>query len=117
MEELSLCTRLANWPGASRQEPAGIGAMAAHIRACSLCRHGRIRLPGGFRVEDDLTHDQCRGHLPAYYEATRPVYPLVHVADAELVAVTLHLATCVSCREEYDALCLLSELEERDEGD
>lgn len=89
--------------------------MAAHIRTCPLCRHGRIRLPEDFRVPGDLTHDQCRKFFPTYYEATRPEYPLGSVPEAEIVAVTLHLATCAPCRQEYDELCLLSELEERNE--
>ena len=90
--------------------------MAAHIHDYPLCRHGRIRLPGNFRVHNDLTHDQCLKFFPPYYEATRPEYPLASMPDSELVAVTLHLATCAQCREEYDVLCLLAELEERGEA-
>jgi len=118
MEAPSLCTQLASWLSpAAWQEPAAIEAMAAHIRACPLCRHGRIRLPEDFRVDNDLTHEQCRESFPTYYEATRTQYPLASMPDGGLVAVTLHLATCDQCREEYDALCLLSEQEERGEDD
>lgn len=91
--------------------------MAAHIRTCPLCRHGRIRLPEDFRIGDGLTHDQCRQFSPTYYEATRQEYPLASMSDKELIAVTLHLATCAKCREAYDILCLLSELEERGEDE
>lgn len=113
-----LCTRLASWLSAAAwQDPAGIGAMAAHIRTCPRCRHGRMWVPGDFRVDDDLTHEQCQEFFPTYYEATRPEHSLASMPDGELVAVTLHLGTCAECREVYDALCLLSELEERGEGE
>jgi hypothetical protein len=116
MEVPSPCTQLGSWLSAAAwQAPAGIEAMAAHIYACPLCRHGRIELPGNFRSDSDLTHDQCQGYFPTYYEATNPEYPLASMPDAELVAVTLHLATCAKCREIYDGVCLLSELEERNE--
>jgi hypothetical protein len=116
MEDQSLCTQLGNWLSAtSWQEPAGVAAIAAHIRACPHCCKGLVRLPEHFRFDNDLTHDQCLASLPTYYEATRPEYPLVSMPDADLVAVTLHLATCAQCREIYDSLCVISELEEQGE--
>lgn len=117
MEARSLCTQLADWlNAASWQEPAGIAALAAHIHACPSCRQGRIRLPEGFRVDNDLSHDQCQAHFPTYYEATRPEHPLATMAGSALVAVTLHMAGCAQCREVYEALCFIWELEERGEG-
>jgi hypothetical protein len=87
----------------------------AHIRSCPYCRSGVVHLaqelPGRFL----LSCDQCRARFPAYYEHTRPEYPLVEMADAEIIAMVLHLGQCDVCREEYEELVLLSELEERDE--
>jgi predicted anti-sigma-YlaC factor YlaD len=90
-------------------------SIIAHIRACPLCRSGVVHLaqelPGRFL----LSCEQCRARFPAYYELTRPEYPLVEMADAEIIAMILHLGQCDECREEYQELVLLSELEERDE--
>lgn len=107
------CSEPASWFKTAWQEPAGIEALAAHIYRCPLCRMGRIGLPEDFHLDTPLSHQQCQASFPVYYEATRPEYPLVSVPGRELVAVALHLATCRECRDQYDALCMISDLEER----
>jgi len=66
-------------------------------------------------ANDPLSCDQCRARFPAYYEATRPEFPLIEMEDAELAEMAFHLSHCASCHEEYEQLVLLSELEERNE--
>jgi len=91
-------------------------AVAAHIRSCPLCQRGVVQLSEALITGLVLTCDQCRARLPAYYEATRPVHPLADLSDWEIAEVAMHLACCASsCREEYEELVLLAELEERDE--
>ena len=90
--------------------------IAAHIRSCPLCQRGVVRLSEALIAGPTLTCDQCRARLPAYYEATRPEHPLADLSDWEVAGVARHLALCTSsCREEYEELMLLAELEERDE--
>lgn len=62
-----------------------------------------------------LSCDQCRARFPDYYEATRPVYPLVAMPEQQIAEVARHLGGCPTCHEEYADLVLLSELEERGE--
>ena len=40
---------------------------------------------------------------------------LVEMSNLELAEVALHLGNCASCKEQYELLVLLSELEERDQ--
>jgi hypothetical protein len=86
-----------------------------HIRSCSQCQRGIAELSEELLARQALTCDQCRERFPAYYEATRPEYPLVEMSDVEMAEMLLHLGWCASCREEYEELVLLSELEERGE--
>lgn len=90
--------------------------IVAHIRSCPLCQRGVKGLSEALIDGPTLTCDQCRTRLPAYYEATRPEHPFVDLSDWEVAGVAKHLALCTSsCREEYEELMLLAELEERDE--
>jgi len=89
--------------------------IVTHIRSCSLCCHGLVRLTKELVASDPLSCEQCRSRFPAYYEATRPEYPLVEMTDEELAEIAFHLSHCAACHEEYEQLVLLSELEERNE--
>ena len=89
--------------------------IAAHIRSCLWCYHGVVRLSQALIAEDPLNCDQCRARFPDYYEATRPDYPLVEMDDTEIAETAFHLSHCRACREQYQILMLLSELEERNE--
>ena len=89
--------------------------IATHVRSCTHCHHGLVRLTEALIADDPLSCDQCRTRFPVYYEATRPEYPLVQMKDAELAETAFHLSHCASCHEEYEELVLLSELEERNE--
>jgi hypothetical protein len=86
-----------------------------HIHVCPHCRHGIVQLAYDLLQDDPLSCEQCRQHFPAYYEATRPDYPLVEMSDTTMARIVYHLSHCDGCREEYRVLVLLSELEERDE--
>jgi predicted anti-sigma-YlaC factor YlaD len=90
-------------------------SIIVHIRSCPRCRSGVVRLPQELPGRVLLSCEQSRARFPAYYEVTRPEYPLVEMADAEIIAMILHLGRCDECREEYQELVLLSDLEERDE--
>lgn len=89
--------------------------IATHIRTCKTCNQGIEHLSKVLITNDELTCEQCRSKFPSYYEATRPDYPLVEMSNIELAEVALHLGNCASCKEQYEMLVLLSELEERDE--
>ena len=89
--------------------------IAAHVRSCVDCHHGLVLLAEALIANDPLSCDQCRPRFPAYYEATRPEFPLIEMEDAELAEMAFHLSHCASCHEEYEELVLLSELEEHDE--
>ena len=93
-----------------------VTGIVAHIRSCPHCRHGLPQLSTALVARSTLTCNQCRARFPAYYEATRPEYPLVHMSNSEILKIMLHLGSCYACRVEYEELVLLSELEERDEG-
>jgi hypothetical protein len=82
---------------------------------CPLCQEKVVQLAEALALQSDLTCDLCSRRLPAYYEATRPEYPLVELSDVEMMEVSIHLSGCPSCRDAYDEFVLLSELEERDE--
>jgi hypothetical protein len=95
------------------QEPTpGLGA---HVRSCPNCQRGIEQFASAFVVQNVLTCEQCRARFPRYYEATRPEYALVEMAEFEIAEVVLHLGQCANCRGEYEELMLLWELEERDE--
>lgn len=101
-----------NW----RDDESMSRCIATHIRICRNCHHGLVHLKDALVGSDDaLTCDQCRATFPTYYEATRPAYPLVEMADKEMARVAFHLSQCDTCHEEYEVLLLLAELEERDE--
>lgn len=89
--------------------------IVTHMRSCAQCQRGIAQLSEELLARQVLTCDQCRRRFPTYYEATRPEYPLVEMADVEMAEMLLHLNWCASCREEYEELVLLSELEERGE--
>jgi hypothetical protein len=89
--------------------------IAAHIRSCQTCNFGIELLSEELITYHELTCEQCRARFPAYYEATRPDYPLVEMSNIEMAEVALHLGHCASCKEQYEMLVLLSEIEERDE--
>lgn len=91
------------------------GAIVEHIRTCPHCRHGIVRLAYDLLQDDPLSCEQCRQHFPAYYDATRPDYPLVEMTDGAMARMVFHLSHCDACREQYAVLALLAELEERDE--
>ncbi len=87
----------------------------AHIRSCPICHHGLVRLSVDLLTGDMLACDQCCARFPDYYEATRPIYPLVKMPPHQIAEVARHLGNCPSCHEEYEELVLLGELEERKE--
>ncbi|MBA2392816.1 MAG: hypothetical protein H0V70_08720 [Ktedonobacteraceae bacterium] len=86
--------------------------IVAHIHSCPLCHHGLVRLTMNLLSADLLTCDQCCNSFPDYYEATRPNYPLVTMPPQQIAEVARHLSSCPSCREEYEELVSLGELEE-----
>ena len=102
------------WQG-DGEEAAINRKIVAHIRSCSLCGHGLVRLSIDLLNEDVLTCDQCSTCFPDYYEATRPSYPLIKMSPRQIAEVARHLSNCPSCHEEYEELLLLGELEERKE--
>lgn len=89
--------------------------LAAHIRSCPLCQQKLVQLSDALVARTALTCDLCCLRLPAYYEATRPEYPLVELSEIEMAEIAVHLSRCPSCHDVYEELVLLSELEERDE--
>jgi hypothetical protein len=89
--------------------------IAAHIRSCRTCNHGIELLSNVLISYKELTCEECRERFPDYYEATHKDYPMVHMPSSEMAAVALHLGSCASCKEQYELLELLSEIEERDE--
>ena len=99
---------------AGKESPV-CASIATHIQTCPECMHGMIRLSGALLTVDMLTCKQCHTYFPAYYEATRPQFPLVSLDDQEIAAVVLHMGYCAACSEEYEELVQLSELEERGE--
>lgn len=110
-ELLRLMNTHTNW----RENEAASNLIAAHIHSCPSCHHGIVRLSKALIADDLLSCEQCRSRFPAYYEATRPDHPLVEMPAADLAETALHLGHCTSCREQYEVLVLLSEMEERDE--
>ena len=89
--------------------------LVAHVRSCPNCQRGIEQFSIAFIAQNVLTCEQCRARFPCYYEATRPEYSLVAMAEIEIAEVAVHLGQCVDCHEEYEELVLLWELEERDE--
>jgi hypothetical protein len=96
--------------GAAGEQQAGL--VAAHVRGCPRCRHGFIPFPHAWPGSSTIDCAVCRERMPAYYEATHPVYPLVLMPDPDLLAVALHLASCPTCSEEWGVLVQLSTEEE-----
>lgn len=94
------------------EEAAVNRKIVAHIHSCPLCRHGLVRLSIDLLSANMLTCDQCSTSFPAYYEATRPSYPLVTMPPHQIAEVARHLSSCPSCHEEYEELVTLGELEE-----
>lgn len=90
-------------------------SIVTHIRTCLCCDHGLVQLTDTFIPEDSLNCEQCHKRFPAYYEATRPEYPMVSMSHKEVAQMAFHLSHCKSCHNEYTELVLLSELEERNE--
>ena len=89
--------------------------LVAHVRSCPNCQRGIEQFSIAFIAHNVLTCEQCRARFPRYYEATRPEYALVEMAEIEIAEIAVHLGQCADCREEYEELVLLCELEERDE--
>jgi predicted anti-sigma-YlaC factor YlaD len=85
--------------------------VTAHICSCPHCHHGLVRL-----AETTLAADEscarCRARFPAYYEITHVGHPLVTMSDKEVSDVVIHLEKCPSCREEYEVLVELVQVEE-----
>jgi len=98
-----------------RKSRTAMAGIVAHIRSCPRCHHGVVRLSTALIARSPLTCDQCRARFPAYYEATRPEYPLVELSEVEMTEIAVHLSRCSSCHNIYEELVLLAELEERDE--
>lgn len=116
MQEPDTCEVMADYLRSPSWEDRAedLVAMAKHICACPCCRHGRARLPEHITLTAfEIAHERCLLLFPTFYEATRPDYQLTGMEERELVAVVLHLAACSVCREQYDLLCLVWELEER----
>src|SRR5260370_33077325 len=86
---------------------ASEGRIVVNIRTCAQCQCGVMQLSEALLARQILTCDQCRRRLPAYYEATRPEYPLVEMSDVEMAEMLLHLGGCADCREVYEELALL----------
>lgn len=94
-------------------DPHACPGIVAHLRSCRICLHGMVHLSNALLTGDMLTCEQCRTYFPAYYEATRPDFPLVSLPEQEIATIALHLSQCPICNEEYRELVLLSELDER----
>jgi hypothetical protein len=91
--------------------------LAAHIRTCALCRKGEMALPQVVIPSSMLLQGHCAPQaLAVYYEATHPEYPQECMNDQQIVRVALHLALCSACREQFEELCTLSEMEEHGGG-
>ncbi len=103
-----------NWQG-DGEEGVINRRIIAHIRSCPICHHGLVRLSVDLLIRDLLSCGECCIRFPAYYEATRPTYPLVKMPPRQIAEVARHLGNCPSCHEEYEELVLLGELEERKE--
>ncbi len=98
-----------------RESESSSSCIASHIRTCPHCRRGLVHLSRAIITDDPLSCEQSRARFPDYYEATRPEYPLVEIANEEMAQMAYHLSHCASCNREYRELALLSELEERNE--
>ena len=107
--------RLMNMLTNRRENETAGNLIAAHIRSCPYCHHGIVRLSKALIADDSLSCEECRSRFPVYYESTRPDHPLVEMPGADLAETVLHLGHCTACREQYEVLVLLSEMEEHDE--
>jgi len=97
------------------EEDATSRKIAAHIRTCSHCHYGLVRLSTDLLSNDILSCEWCRTCFADYYEATHPTYPLVKMPASQIAAVVRHLIGCPSCYEEYEELVFLAKLEESGE--
>ncbi|MBV8822970.1 MAG: hypothetical protein JO123_09290 [Ktedonobacteraceae bacterium] len=104
------------WAVVEEPSEATAASIAAHIRSCPSCHRRVVQLSETLVAKDVLTCNQCRTRFAAYYEATHPDHPLFTMPAIELVSVAIHLAHCVNCREEYKALVLLWQLEEKQQS-
>ena len=100
-----------------RQEDGQIAyqLIATHIRSCPSCARGLrglLRLTQSLLSLDTLTCEQCRARFPGYYEATHPDHPQVTLPDMIIAGIALHLGHCRDCRQQYEALVELAEMEE-----
>lgn len=110
------CEHLHHLLEADRATPSekNTSLLAAHLRTCPRCRQGIERLSQALIRNDTLSCDQCRHMLPSYYEAIRPQYPLVEMAELEMKAILIHLSHCAECQDDYRFLAMVAEVEERD---
>lgn len=86
--------------------------LADHLRSCSHCHQGIIRLSQALIVHDTLSCEQCRHLLPSYYEAIQPVFPLVQMNEQEIRSVVIHLSHCASCQSDFRFLVEVDKIEE-----
>jgi hypothetical protein len=108
--------QLLNIDGWEREDASAVrSTLSAHIRSCPLCQQKLAQLSDALIARYALTCDLCCLRLPAYYEASRPEYPMVELSEVEMTEIAVHLSRCPSCHDVYEELVLLSELEERDE--
>ena len=113
MKCLKLLTLLPSEADRERWEKETYQKLASHICTCTVCSQGIVRLSKAMIAEDVLSCDECRAHLPAYYEAIFPVEPSSLLTNVDIVEVAIHLGGCVSCDEEYHVLKALWEMEEQ----
>lgn len=100
--------------GGQREPVKLFEALAAHVRACSRCRHGLLKHSDPFPAIAPLSCSACNNLLPTYYEATHPDHPQVSMPAADLVRVAHHLGQCPACCEIWGTLVQLSMLEEEE---
>jgi hypothetical protein len=90
--------------------------LAAHLRSCSVCYQGMVRLSRALLVPNVLNCDQCRARFPVYYEATHPEDRLVEMDEEYMREVIIHLGQCGRCQEEYEEVVQLWRREESGEA-
>ncbi len=113
MKCLELLTLLPSEAHGGRWEKETYQKLASHIRTCTVCGQGIVRLFTSVIAEDALSCDTCRVHLPAYYEAMFPVETSSPLANVDIVEVAIHLGRCAACAEEYRVLLALWAMEEQ----
>ncbi|HZS78189.1 MAG TPA: hypothetical protein VFA41_16375 [Ktedonobacteraceae bacterium] len=90
-----------------------LNLIATHVRSCPICSRG-LQYRAKELLADTLSCEQCRNLFPTYYEATHPEFPLATMPVEEMAAVAIHLGNCAACKEQYEVLVQLAQLEEGD---